>query len=161
MHFKKTHFTAPSPPLNGGQLVHIKSKKLGCLHYSIQALILIYVVIWVIVLQKGYQGTDAVVGSAHHTCALWCAAGGIPVGLRTEEGEVYMVLKLESDDHVAGGETILDLQSDTVRADGLVYQRDGIKYLVVQKVLANEGITTLNHDDYGPVPPQSFPEPKK
>ena len=43
--------------------MHIKSKKLGCLHYSIQALILIYVVIWVIVLQKGYQGTDAVVGS--------------------------------------------------------------------------------------------------
>ena len=26
-------------------------------------------------------GADAVVGSAHHTCALWCSAGGIPVGL--------------------------------------------------------------------------------
>merc|ERR1711916_359591 len=48
---------------NTVKLVHIKSKKLGCLHYSIQALILIYDVIWVIVLQKGYQGTDAVVGS--------------------------------------------------------------------------------------------------
>ena len=30
-------------------------------------------------------GADAVVGSAHHTCALWCAAGGIPVGLLAEE----------------------------------------------------------------------------
>lgn len=25
-------------------------------------------------------GPDAVVGSAHHTCALWCSAGGIPWG---------------------------------------------------------------------------------
>ena len=31
-------------------------------------------------------GEDAVIGSAHHTCALWCAAGGIPVGVRTEVG---------------------------------------------------------------------------
>ncbi|MGR3699114.1 MAG: hypothetical protein ACU0CB_12625, partial [Roseovarius sp.] len=26
-------------------------------------------------------GPDAVTGTAHHTCALWCSAGGIPVGL--------------------------------------------------------------------------------
>ncbi|MEL6978397.1 MAG: hypothetical protein AAGM38_06935 [Pseudomonadota bacterium] len=104
-------------------------------------------------------GEDAVVGSAHHTCALWCAAGGIPVGLLTEEGEVYMVLKVENDDHVAGGDTVLDLQSDVIRADGLVYVRDGVKYLVVEEVLANEGIQTLNHEDYGPVPPFAFPEP--
>lgn len=106
-------------------------------------------------------GEDAVVGSAHHTCALWCAAGGIPVGLLAEDGEVYMVLKLESDDHVAGGETMLDLQSDVIKADGLLYQRDGVNYLVVEKVLANEGIQTLNHEDFGPVPPNSFPEPKQ
>lgn len=104
---------------------------------------------------------DAVVGTSHHTCALWCAAGGIPVGLRADDGTVYMVLKLESDDHVAGGDTILDLQTDIIRADGLLYERDGIKYLVVEKVLANEGIQTLNHEDFGPIPPNSFPEPKK
>ena len=33
-------------------------------------------------------GPDAVVGSAHHTCALWCSAGGIPVGLLAEDGTV-------------------------------------------------------------------------
>ena len=32
-------------------------------------------------------GPDSVVGSAHHTCALWCSAGGIPVGLLGEDGE--------------------------------------------------------------------------
>ncbi|HUF56054.1 MAG TPA: hypothetical protein VMM55_05770 [Thermohalobaculum sp.] len=30
-------------------------------------------------------GPDAVVGTAHHTCAVWCAAGGIPVGLLTDD----------------------------------------------------------------------------
>ena len=25
--------------------------------------------------------SEAVLGSAHHQCAVWCAAGGIPVGL--------------------------------------------------------------------------------
>ena len=39
-------------------------------------------------------GPDAVVGTAHHTCALWCSAGGIPVGLLGEDGTVYMVLKI-------------------------------------------------------------------
>ena len=26
-------------------------------------------------------GSDFVVGTSHHVCAVWCAAGGIPVGL--------------------------------------------------------------------------------
>lgn len=103
-------------------------------------------------------GPEAVVGSAHHTCALWCAAGGIPVGLLTDEGEVYMVLKLASDD-VVGSNTMLELQSDRIVADGLVYERDGLKYLVVEEVVSNEGITNLNHEDYGPVPPFAIPDP--
>ena len=45
-------------------------------------------------------GQDAVVGSAHHTCAMWCAAGGIPVGLLGDDGEVYMVLKWAGSDDV-------------------------------------------------------------
>lgn len=43
-------------------------------------------------------GPEAVVGSAHHTCALWCSAGGIPVGLLAPDGTVYMVLKLPGTD---------------------------------------------------------------
>jgi hypothetical protein len=103
-------------------------------------------------------GADAVVGTAHHTCALWCAAGGIPVGLLADDGTVYMVLKLEGDDETNGGDTLLDVQSERVVADGLLYQRDGINYIVVEKVVANEGITNLNHEDYGPVPPFAIPE---
>ena len=102
-------------------------------------------------------GPEAVTGSAHHTCALWCAAGGIPVGLLAEDGTVYMVLKLEGDDTSTGSDAIMELQSDVIKANGLLYERDGINYIVVEKVVDNSGITNLNHEDFGPVPPFAIP----
>jgi len=106
-------------------------------------------------------GPEAVVGSAHHTCALWCSAGGIPVGLQAEDGTIYMVLKIEQDDQSAGGDTALTLGSHTIEADGMHYERDGINYLVVDEVVTDLGITNLNHEDFGPVPGFAIPEPKK
>lgn len=103
-------------------------------------------------------GEDAVIGTAHHTCALWCAAGGIPVGVRTQEGEVYMVLKYEGTDVLEKTDTIMEIQSNVITAKGLHYVRDGVNYLVVETVVANDGIQVLNHLDYGSVPPNSFPE---
>lgn len=105
-------------------------------------------------------GPDAVTGTAHHTCALWCSAGGIPVGLLSEDGQVYMVLKIEGDDGSASGDTQLTLASHEITADGLLYERDGLKYIVVEKVVSDQGITKLNHEDYGPVPPFAIPKPK-
>jgi hypothetical protein len=111
---------------------------------------------------SGVMGSqDAVVGTAHHTCALWCAAGGIPVGMRADDGTVYLVLKLEGAAPLANKETLLDLQSDKVTATGLHYVRDGVNYIVVEKVVANEGIVNQTHKDFGPVPPFAIPEPKK
>lgn len=106
-------------------------------------------------------GADAVVGSAHHTCATWCSAGGIPVGLLAEDGQVYMVLKIEGDAATNGGDAQLALASDTIVADGLVYHRDGLNYIIVSKIVENQGITRLNHEDYGVVPNFAIPEPKK
>lgn len=106
-------------------------------------------------------GPDAVTGSAHHTCALWCSAGGIPVGLLGEDGEVYMVLKIEGDDRNASGDTNLNLASHEITADGMLYKRDGLNYLVVETVVTDHGITKLNHEDYGVVPGFAIPKPKK
>ena len=106
-------------------------------------------------------GPDAVVGAAHHTCALWCSAGGIPVGLLTEDGTVYMVLKIEDDATSNGGDTQMSIASHAITADGVFYERDGINYLVVSKVVTDLGITNLNHEDYGPVPSFAIPEPKQ
>ncbi len=39
-------------------------------------------------------------GSAHHQCAVWCARGGIPVGILGDDEQVYIVLKMQ-DDHLS------------------------------------------------------------
>lgn len=103
-------------------------------------------------------GPDAVVGTAHHTCALWCAAGGIPVGVRAEDGTVYMVLKIKGEDPLAQTDTIMEIQSNVITAKGQHYVRDGVNYLVVEEVVANDGTTNKNHEDYGPIPGFAIPE---
>ena len=106
-------------------------------------------------------GPDAVVGTAHHTCALWCSAGGIPVGLLGEDGTVYMVLKIEDDDGSASGDTQLRLASHTVTADGMLYERDGLNYLVVEEVVEDFDITEFNAEGYGTVPPFAIPKEER
>jgi hypothetical protein len=103
-------------------------------------------------------GPDAVVGSAHHTCALWCSAGGIPVGLLGEDGEVYMVLKMGDSDASNGGDSQLHIASHTITAQGTLYKRDGINYVVVADVVADDDIINQTHEDFGVVP--SFAIPK-
>lgn len=105
-------------------------------------------------------GPEAVVGSAHHTCALWCAAGGIPVGLLAADGTVYMVLKLPGGDAANGGDTLLRIASHRLTADGILHERDGIRYIAVERIVADEGITVLNHADFGAVPDFAVPAPK-
>ncbi len=105
-------------------------------------------------------GPDAVTGSAHRTCALWCSAGGIPVGLLAEDGTVYMVIKVADDTQSASSGTLLRLASNTIEADGYAYERDGINYLVVSQVVTEFGIPNLSHEDYGVVPGFAIPEPK-
>lgn len=103
-------------------------------------------------------GPDAVIGTAHHTCALWCSAGGIPVGLLADDGTVYMVLKIEGSADSASGDTQLRLASHVIEADGMLYERDGLKYLVVEEVVSDLDIQALSHDSYGTVPPFAIPE---
>ncbi len=106
-------------------------------------------------------GPDSVVGSAHHTCALWCSASGIPIGLLAEDGTVYTILKLGPQDNATGGDTALTLASHTVTADGMAYERDGINYIIVEKVVEDLGIVNRTHEDYDVVPSFAIPEPKE
>ncbi|MEL7262492.1 MAG: hypothetical protein AAGK69_14005, partial [Pseudomonadota bacterium] len=93
--------------------------------------------------------------------ALWCSAGGIPVGLLAEDGTVYMVLKVGDDAQAAGGDTLLRLAAHSVEADGMLYERDGLRYIVVSDVVSDLDITNQNHEDYGNVPSFSIPDPNK
>ncbi len=103
-------------------------------------------------------GPEAVVGSAHHTCAVWCAAGGIPVGLLGDDGKLYMVLKLDGAGTADGPERVLSIQSNKITADGQLFQRDGLNYLIIDKIVDNSGITVRNHADFGFVPPNAVPD---
>jgi len=103
-------------------------------------------------------GTDAVVGSAHHTCALWCSAGGIPVGILAEDGTVYMVLKVAANPQTNADPMLLSMASQVVTADGMLYRRDGLNYIVVNDIVEVAGITNRNHEDYGAVPDFAIPE---
>lgn len=103
-------------------------------------------------------GPDATVGSAHHTCAMWCSAGGIPVGILGDDGTVYMVLKVADNPKTNGDQMLLEMASQTVTADGLLYRRDGLNYIVVNEIVDVSGIAILNHEDYGTVPPFVIPE---
>ncbi|MEM9852577.1 MAG: hypothetical protein AAF761_11355, partial [Pseudomonadota bacterium] len=74
---------------------------------------------------------------------------------------VYMVLKIEGDDQSASGGTLLTLAAHDITADGMLYKRDGLNYLVVERVVTNHGITNLNHEDYATIPPFAIPNPNK
>lgn len=105
-------------------------------------------------------GTDAVQGTAHHTCAIWCSAGGIPVGVLGDDGTVYMILAINGDDQSASGQTQLELASYDITVEGNVFARDGLNYLVIDAVVENHGITNINHTDFGVVPGFAIPNPE-
>ena len=88
-------------------------------------------------------------GTAHHLCAIWCAAGGIPVGILADDGTVYIVLKFVGDATSVANPAVMAIQSHRVRVEGDLYPRDGINYLVVTRILGDEGVVKLTHDEYG------------
>ena len=104
-------------------------------------------------------GPDAVQGTAHHTCAIWCSAGGIPVGMLAEDGTVYMILSIEGDDQNASGQTQLELAAHVATVDATLYARDGLNYITIDTIVEDEGIVNLSHNDFGVVPGFAIPNP--
>jgi hypothetical protein len=88
-------------------------------------------------------------GTAHHQCAIWCAAGGIPVGIKGDDDTVYMVLKVEGDDVTVANPKVLKIQTHQVTVDGDLYVRDGVNYLIVNSVADDKGVVNMTHEDYG------------
>jgi hypothetical protein len=88
-------------------------------------------------------------GTAHHQCAVWCAAGGIPVSILGDDGKLYVVLKLEGDGTNVANPAILKIQTHKVTVNGDLFERDGVKYLFVTQVADDQGIVNLTHGEYG------------
>ena len=88
-------------------------------------------------------------GTAHHQCAVWCALGGIPVSILGEDGNVYVVLKIEDEESNVANPRIVNIQTHKVTASGDLYKRDGVRYLIVTQVADDQGIVNLTHEEYG------------
>lgn len=91
-------------------------------------------------------------GTAHHQCAVWCAIGGIPVSIRDAGGAVYMILRIEEDEDIAGAPRIAKIISHEVTVDGELIERDGVKYLLVTKVADDKGVVNMTHAENGVQP---------
>lgn len=91
-------------------------------------------------------------GTAHYQRAVWCALGGIPVSILGEDGAVYVILKVEDDGTSVANPGIVKILTNKVTVEGDLYERDGVKYLIVTKVADDQGIVNLTHEEYGVQP---------
>ena len=88
-------------------------------------------------------------GSAHHRCAVWCARGGVPVGILNEDDEeVYVVLMMENNPDVIGNKAIFRMQTNEVVVTGDLYVRDSVNYLAVSEIVEDHGIVNYSHEDF-------------
>lgn len=87
-------------------------------------------------------------GSAHHRCAVWCARGGIPVGILGDDGEVYIVLMMEDDPNVVGNLGIMKVQTNELVVEGDLYERDSVKYLAIDTIIDDHGIVNYTHEEF-------------
>ncbi|WP_146055976.1 type II toxin-antitoxin system HipA family toxin [Bosea psychrotolerans] len=88
-------------------------------------------------------------GTAHHQCAVWCALGGIPVSIRDAKGELYLILKIGDDEDSAANPRIARMATHEVAVDGELLERDGVKYLLVDRIADDKGVITMTHEEYG------------
>ena len=102
--------------------------------------------------------SQAVLGTTHHVCAVWCAAGGIPVGLlNKEDGKVYMILSFEGDDTNVANEKLLKVQSHELTIRGTTFELDGLSYVNIEEVITDNGIVNLTHERFGVIPAEARP----
>jgi hypothetical protein len=68
-------------------------------------------------------------GSGHKACAKMCAKKGLPMGLLTEAGEVYLLI--ENHDDPDPYDNLKKLAGTQVEVKGVKYSRDGMSSLMV------------------------------
>lgn len=88
-------------------------------------------------------------GTAHYQCAVWCAVGGVPVSIRTADGDFYMVLRIEEEETNVATPALVTIIGHQVTVDGELIRRDGVNYLLVSKVATDQGIVNLTYGEHG------------
>lgn len=71
-------------------------------------------------------------GPGHQMCAQMCLSKGLPAGLLTSNGQVYLLVE---DHHQAGAyETAIKHAADNVTINGSVVDKNGVRALIVEGV---------------------------
>ena len=71
-------------------------------------------------------------GAKHKACATKCIAGGMPMGLLTDDGKLYLLTM--SHENADPFNQAKDLAAETVKITGPVHERDGILSLEVDSL---------------------------
>lgn len=77
-------------------------------------------------LESGARGAD------HKDCGITCAKSGNPIGLVTEQGEVYVMMGLK--DHQPARIVLIDKMAATVTVEGTLVKQGGMQVIYVSKV---------------------------
>ncbi|MEM7195429.1 MAG: hypothetical protein AAF402_10795 [Pseudomonadota bacterium] len=102
--------------------------------------------------------SEFMLGTTHHVCAVWCAAGGIPVGiLDSSDGTIYMVMGVGEDTTNVANEELLNLQSHELTVEGTTFELDGLNYIMIDNIVSDQGITKLTHEAVGILPAEARP----
>ncbi len=75
-------------------------------------------------------------GAEHQACALKCIQNGMPMGLLTEDGTVYLLTQSHQDADPFN--QAKDLAAQTVSITGPVFDRGGVKAIEVDKIMADK-----------------------
>lgn len=86
------------------------------------------------VLDMSCYMTKGAKGQGHKKCAQSCLDKGLPAGILSEDGQIYLLVE----DHSAADayKKTLEHAAETVKVTGKVVTKNGMKSLVVEKVKA-------------------------
>jgi len=60
-----------------------------------------------------------------------------------------MVLRVEDEEASVANPKLVTIHANEVTVDGDLYVRDGVNYLMVNKIADNKGIVNLTQEEYG------------
>ena len=70
-------------------------------------------------------------------------------GDSSDEGEVFMLLKIGDDATNVANPAVAVFQAHQVTVDGDLFRRDGVNYLLVTRIATDEGVVNITHDEMG------------
>ncbi|MBI1884353.1 MAG: hypothetical protein HYS08_09155 [Chlamydiae bacterium] len=72
-------------------------------------------------------------GESHAKCAMQCMEKGLPVGVLTSDGVLYIALGSE---HVSANKKLVPYAGKIVTVEGHVYEMNNVKFIEVEEVEA-------------------------